>query len=66
MTPTCAHCGSESAYAAKPCCSAHGAFLCHQCYRLSHFVESCSPKCAACIAEGLPTILTRRISRSMR
>lgn len=39
------------------CCSAHGKELCHEDYRLTHFVEVCG--CSECDAEGLPKILGR-------
>lgn len=35
------------------CCSAHGAALCHGCYRRYHHVERCVDGCARCIREGL-------------
>lgn len=42
----------------EPCCSSHGARLCHRCYRLTHFVEVCG--CQKCDAEGLPRIYPER------
>lgn len=35
------------------CCEAHGALLCHGCYRRTHFVEVCTFGCVACAREGL-------------
>lgn len=37
-----------------PCCSSHDRYLCHGCYRITHFVQVCG--CSACDAEGLPRI----------
>lgn len=42
------------------CCSSHSRRLCHSCYRVSHFVEVCSPTCEHCITEGLPVIFPPR------
>ncbi len=42
------------------CCSSHDKFLCHRCYRLTHFVEVCSETCKQCEAEGLPMIYPAR------
>lgn len=53
-TPTCDRCPKPSA---GVCCSSHGKDLCHEDYRLTHFVEVCG--CRQCEAEGLPKILPR-------
>jgi hypothetical protein len=63
MIPTCERCNKESVSAAEGCCSSHRKFLCHDCYRRTHFVEVCSAACTACAAEGLPTIVRRATAR---
>lgn len=51
---TCARCPKPSA---GICCSFHDKELCHEDYRLTHFVEVCG--CSQCDLEGLPRILKR-------
>jgi hypothetical protein len=45
--------------AESECCSSHQKHLCHKCYRVTHFVEVCSPTCSKCQREGLLTVISR-------
>lgn len=47
----CTRCDMAGAVAL--CCTGHGKQLCHRCYRVTHFVEICSPSCPDCAREGL-------------
>lgn len=47
----CERCGL--APGESDCCSSHQKWLCHKCYRVTHFVEVCGASCTKCQAEGL-------------
>lgn len=50
--PLCSRC--LMAESTGLCCSTHGRWYCHRCYRRTHWVELCVEGCELCAREDLP------------